>query len=135
MTVTREKVLRLQAEAVKLPQIEPATVHYYAEGLYARVMNIDEGTLIVGKIHKKEHFFIVTKGRISVNMGEDLQELKAGDVVVSQPDSKRAIFALEDASFMTVHATRKKNLRKMEAELIEPEKAALFDAHNRRMLT
>ena len=61
------KVLRLQAEMANLPQAELETRHYFADGMYARVLLRHAGTLIVGKIHKREHFYIITKGRVLVS--------------------------------------------------------------------
>jgi hypothetical protein len=40
------------------------------------------------------------------------------------------VYALEDSICMTVHRTSKKNLRKIEKELVEPDEFALFDETN-----
>lgn len=124
----REKVNALQAEMAKLPQIEPPTNHYFAKGMYAREMLASAGTVIVGKIHKQEHLFILTKGVISIG-GQ--KPIEAPSVVVSPAGTKRAIFVLEDAVFMNVHITDKTDLDEIEAELIESEKLLLFDAGNK----
>ncbi len=126
-------VRRLQAEMADLPQLELETLHFFCDGMYARVVARPAGALIVGKVHKKPHFYIVTKGRVAVTDGDGpAREYGAGAVIVSQPGTKRAVLALEDSICMTVHRTDKKNLEKMEKELIEPDATALFDATNRR---
>jgi hypothetical protein len=53
-----------------------------------------------------------------------------GDVIESQPGTKRIILALTDAIAINVHKTDKTDLDEIEAELLEPEPAALFDASN-----
>lgn len=111
----------------KMPQVELQTDHYFADGMYARVLSRPAGTLIVGKQHKREHFYIVAKGRVQV--GHDIYE--AGTVIVSKPGTKRAVLALEDSICLTVHRTKKRNLDKIEAQLIEPDTRALFDASNK----
>jgi hypothetical protein len=123
----RKAVEALQAKMLDMPQIELRTDHYHADGMYARVVHRPAGTLIVGKVHKKEHFYIVTKGRIQV--GRNIYQ--AGDVIVSRPGTKRAVYALEDSICMTVHRTAKKNLDKIEKELVEKDSMALFDATNK----
>jgi hypothetical protein len=120
-------IVRLQEAIRDLPQAQFETFHYFADGMYARVVARSAGTLIVGKVHKKEHFYIVAKGRVQIE--KDI--LEAGTVLVSKPGTKRAVLALEDSICMTVHRTNKKNLEKMEKELIEPDKTALFDASNK----
>ena len=127
----RTKVLHLEAHAREMPQVELVTNHYHADGMYARELFHPAGVLVVGKVHKREHFFIVTKGAVEVAMDDCKRTLKAGTVLVSKPGTKRALFAIEDAVYMTVHRTNKRNLDKIEKELIEPDRKALFDASNK----
>lgn len=128
--MSSEAVYALQAHLAQMPQLELPTEHYFADGMYARVLPRPAGTLIVGKVHKREHFYIVAKGRVAVYMDDEAREYGAGSLIVSQPGTKRAVLALEDSVCMTVHRTNKRNLDKIERELIEPDKTALFDARN-----
>jgi hypothetical protein len=127
---TREQIERLQDEAIKLPQAELATEHYFSSGMYCRKVFRPAGTLIVGKVHKKDHFFLCAAGEIIAWTETGMRLLRAGDVVESKPGTKRVTLALTDAVGITVHQTDKTDLDDIEAELIEPEKAALFDAYN-----
>ena len=60
-----------------------------------------------------------------------MRTLSAGDVLESQPGTKRVTLAVTDAIGMTVHHTGLTDLDEIEAELIEPDETALFDASNR----
>lgn len=127
MNLINDSVAKLE-EAMKLmPQVELHTEHFFADGMYARVLARPAGTLIVGKKHKREHFYIVAKGRVQV--GKDIYE--AGTVIVSQPGTKRAVYALEDSVCLTIHRTKKRNLQAIERQLIEPDPKALFDSENK----
>ena len=125
------KVMELQAVMRNMPQAELSTWHYFADGMYARVLERPAGTVIVGKIHKREHFYIVTKGKVRVVTDNGSNDYEAGAVVVSSPGTKRAVLALEDSICMTVHRTEKTVLDDIEEELIVPEEGALFDARNK----
>lgn len=127
MELQLNPVHKLEEAMREMPQAELETFHYFADGMYARVLPRSAGTLIVGKTHKREHFYIVAKGRVQV--GRDIYE--AGSVIVSQPGTKRAVLALEDSVCLTVHRTKKRNLAKIEAQLIEPDTKALFDSSNK----
>jgi mannose-6-phosphate isomerase-like protein (cupin superfamily) len=129
--VSTGKIWRLQRVISQMPQLELPTEHYFADGMYARVLKRPAGTLIVGKVHKREHFYIVTKGRVEVASDEGTKTYEAGDVIVSKPGTKRAVLALEDSICMTVHRTRKRNLDRIEKELVEEDKTALYDARNK----
>lgn len=121
-------VEHLQEEMLRLPQAYGLiTKNFFADGMYARVLARPAGTLIVGKMHKREHFYIVAKGKVQV--GREIYE--AGTVIISSPGTKRAVLALEDSICMTIHRTNKKNIDKIERELIEPDSKALFDSANK----
>ena len=115
---------------LKLPQVELETRHYFADGMYAREVVRAAGTLIVGRVHKKEHFYIVTKGRIKVTSDDGVKEYAAPTVLISKPGTKRAVLALEDSVCMTVHRTMKKSLKNVERELVEDEPASPFGLGN-----
>lgn len=129
--VTRAQVRRLQDEMAKLPQVELATEHFFADGMYCRVVARPAGTLIVGKVHRREHLYIVCSGTVKVASDAGVKEITGPCVMVSQPGTKRAVFAVTDATCLTVHRTDKHDLDEIEEELIEPEGGALFDAQNK----
>ena len=131
LTSQREQVQRLQEAMSRLPQAELPTEHFFADGMYCRVLFRPAGCLIVGKVHKKEHFYIVCSGTVKVTTDEGMKEVTGPKVIVSSPGTKRAVLALTDATCLTVHRTDKTDLDEIEAELIEPEEASLFDARNR----
>jgi hypothetical protein len=126
-----EAIERLQAEMVKLPQSSDfITKHYFADGMYCRALWRPAGTLIVGKVHKKEHFYIVASGTVHVTMGDRLQKMTGFDIAVSSPGTKRAVLAMTDAWCITVHRTDETDLDAIEADLVLPDSTALFGPGN-----
>jgi quercetin dioxygenase-like cupin family protein len=125
------RITLLQQAMRKLPQVELGTWHYFSDSMYARVMECPAGSVVVGKIHRYEHFFIVTKGRVRVVTDQGSDDYEAGAVIAAHAMSKRAILGLEDSIIMTVHHTRKTVLDEIEEELIVPEEGVLFDARNK----
>lgn len=126
----RAQVERLQSELLKLPQVELHTEHFFADGMYCRYLPRPKDTLIVGKVHKKEHFYMVIQGSVLVTTDDGVKEIKAPAVIVSKPGTKRAVLALEDSVCLTVHRTDKTDLDEIESELIEQDSTALFDSSN-----
>ena len=128
---SREQIERLQAEMVKMPQVDLQTEHYFSEsGMYCRKVFRPAGTLIVGKIHKHHHLFLCAMGEIIAWTENGMKRLQAGDVVESKPGTKRVTLAVTDAIGVTVHRTDKTDLDEIEAELVEPDNTALFDSSN-----
>jgi quercetin dioxygenase-like cupin family protein len=128
---SREQIDRLQAEMAKMPQAELETEHFFSPGMYLRRVYRPAGTLIVGKVHKKPHFFLCAKGEIIAWTETGMRKLQAGDVVESQPGTKRVTLAVTDSIGVTVHLTDKTDLDEIEQELVEPDDLALFDSSNK----
>lgn len=126
----REGIERLQAAMAQMPQVELPTKHYFADGLYCRELFRPEGTTIVGKVHLREHLYMVLAGIVTVIGSGEPQTLEAPAIIVSSPGTKRAVFAHTDAICCTVHRTDSKDLEEIERDLLEPDETALFDAHN-----
>lgn len=129
--VSREQIDRLQSEMVKMPQAELQTEHYFRPGMYCRKLIRPAGTLIVGKVHKEPHFFLCAKGEIIAWTENGMRRLKEGDIIESEPGTKRVTLAVVDSIGITVHRTDKTDLDEIEAELIEPDDLALFDSSNK----
>lgn len=129
----REAIERLQMAMSAMPQIELPTEHFFADGMYGRFMTvIPAGTTIVGKVHRREHFFVLCYGTMQISDGDGpAKEITGPAIIVSQPGTKRAGFAVTDTACMNFHRTDKTDLDEVEAELVEPDETALFDARNK----
>lgn len=127
----RARVEALQAELAKLPQFEPETQHYFHAGMYCRSVFRPAGVLVVGKVHKKEHFYVVASGTVAVTTDSGMQEITGPAVLLSQPGTKRAVLALTDATCLTFHVTTAQTPEAAEIELVEADSLARLDAHNK----
>ncbi len=99
-------------------QFELPVTHHFSKGVYARELFIPAGTVLTGKIHKHENLNIITRGDISVATAEGVKRLKAGDVVVSPPGTKRVGYAHEDTIWITVHGTDETDVDVIEQQFI-----------------
>jgi len=133
--VSRDQIDRLQSEMAVMPQAELVTEHQFSPGIYMRKLFRPAGTLIVGKVHKKPHFFLCAKGEIIAWTEDGMKRLQAGDSIESQPGTKRVTLAVTDAIGITIHRTDLTDLDEIEAELIEPDMTALFDSANKLKVT
>lgn len=119
-----QTVKRLQEMMIPVRCDMPEAEHYFAPGMYGRKLIIPAGMLVVGKIHKHSHFMMVAKGHALVVSEHDKQEVKAGDMYVSQVGAKRVVFAFKDTVFITVHLnpSNTQDMEVIEREHIEDEK-------------
>jgi quercetin dioxygenase-like cupin family protein len=129
--VSKDQIDKLHRQMLSMPQAELQTDHHFSPGMYMRKVFRPAGTLIVGKVHKAPHFFLCAAGEIIAWTENGMKHLMPGDVVESQPGTKRVTLAVTDAIGITIHRTDKTDLDELEAELIEPDDTALFDASNK----
>lgn len=128
----RAKVDVLQQELSKLPQYEPETRHFFHGGMYCREVFRPAGVLIVGAVHKKEHFYLVVSGTVAITDGEGhVQEVAGPRLFLSNPGTKRAVYAITDALCMTFHATDAVSVEQAEKELVEADPNSMFSVGNR----
>jgi len=126
----REKVQSLQDALLQLPQYEPLTKHYFHGGMYCREVFREAGVLVVGKVHKKEHFYLIVSGTVAITTDEGVQRITGPQLLLSKPGTKRAVYAETDALCMTFHATETKSVEDAEIEMVEEEPNSLYSVGN-----
>ena len=127
----RDRVVALQHEMMKMPQVELPTTHTFHGGLYLREVFRPAGTLIVGNVHKKDHIYYIVYGTVVVTTDEGVHEITGPALIKSTPGTKRAVMAITDALCFTVHRTDAQTPEEAEPELIENDPTSLFDAQNK----
>jgi hypothetical protein len=98
--------------------VDSMTFHHFAPGVYAREYFIPQGSVVIGKIHKTEHFNIICKGRCSVSTEDGPMMIEGPYVMVSRPGVKKAVYAFEDTTWITIHVTEETDLEKIEQQVI-----------------
>ena len=127
----RNRVEVLQVEISKHPQYEPPTEHVFHGGMYCRQVWRPAGCTIVGKVHKKEHFYVVVSGTICVTTDDGVQTITGPKVLLSRPGVKRAVYAVTDALCMTFHAVEATTIEDAENELVEADPNSMFLVGNK----
>lgn len=119
--------------------------HVMTPGLYVRSVAMPAGSAGVSKIHRTEHVFMLTKGKVFIGAeGEGVIEAVAPFMQITSPGTRRVILSEQDSIWTTVHSTKynftfaewsamgddEKNsiIDEFEAEIIEPHDNLLL--HN-----
>lgn len=123
MIIEAEKKMK-QAEGVYVgadsEEICPLK-HSFGDGIYVREIFNPAGALIITKIHKKTHPFFLLKGSMLIATENGIEQIEAPYQGMTKAGTKRAIYALEDVIFITVHATDKTDLEEIEEEIISKD--------------
>jgi quercetin dioxygenase-like cupin family protein len=128
---TKDRVQALQDVMRAMPQYEPPTEHLFHGGMYCRQVWRPAGCTIVGKVHKKEHFYVVVSGTVCVTTDDGVQTITGPKVLCSTPGTKRAVYAVTDALCITFHVADAKTVEEAEEELVEPDANSMFAIGNK----
>lgn len=90
--------------------------HYVHGGMYYRELDIPAGVVLTGKVHLLEHVFILLKGELSIMADEGMKRITAPASFRVKAGTKKIGYAHSDVTCTTIHATKKKNLDKIEKE-------------------
>jgi len=131
----REKIFELQKIMEKTPGTMVGDVldeycplkHSFGDGVYVREIFVPKGTLIITKIHKFEHPYFVLSGVSSVVTEDGIALIKAPFQGMTKAGTKRAVYVHEDTVWVTVHATKETDLKKIEEEIIAKDYLELED--------
>ena len=110
--------------------------HSFSDGMYVREIFIPAGTVLTGKIHKHSHPNFLLSGEVEVfTEFEGLQRLKAPLSMISKAGTKRAVRAITDVVWVTVHSNPSdtQDLKQLESEIISPSFDALEHKQNKQI--
>lgn len=121
-----ELVNRAVQELSKLPQTECPLTHRFAPGVYLREISMPAGSVVIGKIHRTEHFNVLIRGAcLIVHDDGRREELRAPLTFVSKAGVQKVLYILENTIWQTIHPTTETDFGRLEAELIQPYEPAL----------
>jgi hypothetical protein len=130
-TNMRQQVERLQVEVSKHEQYEAPTEHLFHGGMYCRQVWRPADCLIVGKVHKKEHFYMVVFGTVVITTDDGVKRITGPQLLCSKPGTKRAVYAETDALCMTIHRVESNDVKTVESELVEDDPLSMFAVGNK----
>ena len=113
------------AEGVGTTDCEDMTEHYHCNGAYARVFRLPADHWVTGEVHRFACINIVAKGKLKVKQSDGERILEAGEVYISQPGEKKALYAFEDSVFVNIHATEETEEDKLREIFTVPAEHAL----------
>jgi hypothetical protein len=87
-----------------LDVIDAPLVHKFTDGMYIREIFMPAGSLWTSKIHKTEHPYVVSHGKVAVSIdNQEWYEITAPYTGITQPGTRRILYILEDCIWTTFH--------------------------------
>ena len=105
----------------ELKQVEFPLEHYFTPTQYARRIFVPADHTVVTAVHKSEHFTVALKGHcVVVDEHGDRHDVIAPSVFITKPGTQRAVYAITDTEWLTVHTytDEDKSLETVEKTLV-----------------
>jgi len=104
-------------------------IHRFTDGLYTRHIELKKDTLVTSKTHKVQHQFFLLSGSVLVwDNGGDALLLQAPYIGITEVDTRRLVYAIEDCVWVTCHPNPKN-------EILEDIEKIIFEDYNNKFLT
>lgn len=126
----------MKAEIDEIP-IDSLTSHDWCDGVYCRRFFLPKDALVVSKVHRKQNWFLLFEGEVSITDGEGKRErIRAPHLMVTQPGTKRAVYAHRDSVMYTFHGNpdNEVELDKLEEMYVIPEVGPALDGPSHKQL-
>lgn len=117
-----ERCLRNQPYAIVGDNNNCPLKHSFSNGMYVREIFIPAGMFVIGKIHKHDHPNFLLSGTVNVITEFESMTLTGPLSMISKAGTKRALYAVTDLVWVTVHLnpTNTQDLAQLEEEIIAP---------------
>jgi len=117
----KDKVSEVGRCLSKLQQTQCPVTHRFAPGVYLREIFMPADTVVIGKVHKTEHFNVLIKGAcLIVHDDGRREELRAPMTFVSGAGVQKVLYITEDMIWQTIHVTPETDMAKLEEMIVEP---------------
>lgn len=131
-TKAQQELTSLSTKLSHLPQIDCPLIHEFVPHMYIRTISMPKDSLIVSKIHKTEHPYVITKGKVSVWIdGVGVKTFTAPHRGITKAGTRRILYVHEECEWSTFHVTEKKDLAEIEKDVIfNPEQDSFINVED-----
>jgi hypothetical protein len=110
--------------------------HSFSDGIYVRKISIPAGTVLTGKIHRHDHPNFLLEGTVDVVTEFGSERLVGPVSMISKAGTKRALHAITDLVWVTVHANpgNTTDLKELERNIIAEDYGRLEEHLNSKKM-
>lgn len=99
----------------------------FVDGMYSRTVFLKQGTLAIGHEHKNRVINILSQGSLLVKTNDEEVgiTIHAPKIFVTEPGSKKSVYAFTDVTFTNIIRTDKLTTEEVEQEVVLPHNGIL----------
>jgi hypothetical protein len=118
--ITKNHLYDLGMAAMTQEPVALELSHLFADGLYGRIITMPSNTLVMTAVHKHENITTVVTGICEIVKPDGTREtITAPAFFVTPAHTQRAVYVVEESTWITVHACNEKTIEGAEAHIAE----------------
>ena len=118
--ITKNHLYNLGMAAMSQEPVALNLSHLFADGLYGRIITMPSDTLVMTAIHKHENITTVVTGVCEiVKPNGERETITAPAFFVTPARTQRAVYVVEESTWITVHACNAKTVQDAENHIAE----------------
>ena len=102
----------------KMKSNDCSLIHRFSEGCYIREILMPKSSIVVGKVHKTEHFNVILEGSVTVITLDGANRYEAPSTFISKPGVQKVVVMHEECRWQTVHVTNETDIPTIESMLV-----------------
>jgi hypothetical protein len=118
----RRAIMNVEKNIQRMPSCKTAAdisfKQILQDGYYIRECPVPKNYLITTAIHKVANPLFLLKGEASILSEDGVIRIKAPFYKITQPGTKRMIYAHKDCVFVTVHRTDRKDIKSVLKDIV-----------------
>lgn len=105
-------------------------IHRFSPGLYIREITLPEKYVLTTHIHASEHVAIISKGKVTIFSGNEVETVEAPYTTITKIGTKRAIYTHTETVWTTIHVNEdnETNPDKLVERMTFKDEKALLEA-------
>lgn len=134
----KERLDELELKMREYDQVECPLIHRFLPGVYLREIFMPADSLIVSKIHKTTHAFIVSMGTVYVKVNDnEWEKIEAPYQGTTLPGTRRILYVQENCVWTTIHRneTDTRNLDELEDMIIQKNENPLLQPLKKEVIS
>lgn len=130
---------QVEAAIVEQEQVICPVKHHFTHGLYCREIFMPGGTVITSKVHRTQHPYVVSQGKVAViREDEGFEVIEAPFFGITMPGTRRVLHTLEDTIWTTFHPTNiepKSNSKEDILEAVDAIEAIIIEPYINKLIS
>jgi len=120
-----DPVEQLEAQMLKLPQVDCPVLHHFGPGIYIREVQMPAGTFAIGHRQKEHHFNVLLAGKVAILDDDGTPRVVSAPLMYSGKPGRKVGYIVEDVVWQNIYPTEETDIEKLESRFLDKSNTSI----------